>query len=296
MLADTQSARGLHPFGTGMFSQIYVLLVGLIGFPPQVLPYPQNVEPWHPHTSTDHYHSDYIYPKTSPSKTTFLPKPQYCPETGRTVCQNISYYPGDYIFHVVAGTKAKRFNFTSVFFDERNGDAEPNTSLLPDEPPDSDEHEHNDEMSDDNPKSTHPPWNYYGHNQGYGKGYAPSRAHPYYRHRSRRQRDEEPLCAVRTMFILPEAGLTDRSQWKFVINVPDRDPRFKQVIRVDVCSSPEEACASKISLPPGYESKCKQKYSKKSLVTLDGDGQGTSQDQVFVPTCCVCQLMLITQN
>ncbi|XP_076368729.1 uncharacterized protein LOC143256033 isoform X2 [Tachypleus tridentatus] len=320
-----------------MSTKIYVLLVGLIGFPPQVLPYPQNVEPWHPHTSTDHYHSDYIYPKTSPSKTTFLPKPQYCPETGRTVCQNISYYPGDYIFHVVAGTKAKRFNFTSVFFDERNGDAEPNTSLLPDEPPDSDEHEHNDEMSDDNPKSTHPPWNYYGHNQGYGKGYAPSRAHPYYRHRyvvsinrhessypcrpyfrhrsvvsansqsslfsrpnnrhrSRRQRDEEPLCAVRTMFILPEAGLTDRSQWKFVINVPDRDPRFKQVIRVDVCSSPEEACASKISLPPGYESKCKQKYSKKSLVTLDGDGQGTSQDQVFVPTCCVCQLMLITQN
>ncbi|XP_022238861.1 uncharacterized protein LOC106457290 [Limulus polyphemus] len=274
-----------------------LFLVGIIGDFQEVLPHPSHRGSWHPYTRGSHYYSDYSYPKTTPSKNIFLPKPQYCPETGRTVCENVPYYPAEYIFHLVAGTKARRFNFTSVFLDEREGDAEPNANLLPNQPPGPEEHHHH-HNGYTNHQPTHHPWyhgsSYYGRNQEYGHSYTPS--HPYYRHRGRRQQNEEPVCAVRTMFILPEAGLTDRSEWKFVVNVPDRDPRFKQVIRVDVCSSPGEACASQISLPPGYISRCRQKYSKKSLMTLDGDGQGTRQDQVFVPSCCVCQLSLITQK
>ncbi|XP_076369212.1 uncharacterized protein LOC143256211 isoform X2 [Tachypleus tridentatus] len=275
--------------------QLSLLLLGLLGHFPEVLSHPPYRGAWHPYSSDPYYYSPYVYPKLSPPKDIFLPKPQYCPETGRTVCENVPYYPADYIFHLIAGTRAIRFNFSSVFLDEREGDAEPNTSLLPDKPPDPKEHHHG------HSKLAYYPWYHgtphYSHKRTYGHSYLPSYpSHPHYRHRGRRQQDEEPACAVRTMFILPEAGLTDRSEWKFVVNVPDRDPRFKQVIRVDVCSSPGEACVSKITLPPGYISRCRQKYSKKSLVTLDGDGQGTRQDQVFVPSCCVCQLSLVTQK
>ncbi|XP_076358866.1 uncharacterized protein LOC143251452 isoform X1 [Tachypleus tridentatus] len=285
---------------------IIVFLVQLI---PQVFPHPPYRGPWRPSMSEVVYYSE--YPKTSAPKTSFLPKPQYCPETGRTVCENVPYYPSEYIFHLVAETKAVSFNFTSVFFDEHDGDSEPNMKLLPPDPKKVEQNSQTPHQQEIN-KRNRPIWSHYGYDRGYEIGYAPTYSHSYYHHRPlysnecqsssvhlyrrRRQKEEEPLCAIRTMFILPEAGLTDQSQWKFVVNIPDKDPRFKQVIRVDVCSAPNEACANKISLPPGYESRCKQKYSKKSLVTLDGDGQGTSQDQIFLPTCCVCQIVLIIQK
>ncbi|CAN7991220.1 unnamed protein product [Ixodes pacificus] len=112
-----------------------------------------------------------------------------------------------------------------------------------------------------------------------------------YRDLVKRAPEVDPACLVRTMFVSPKAGLNDRSEWKYVVNVQERDSRAKQVIRVDVCRSPDRSCSSVISLPFGYMSRCRQKYLKKKLLSLDSDGEGTSEDNFFVPSCCVCELV-----
>ncbi|RWS15752.1 uncharacterized protein B4U79_08225, partial [Dinothrombium tinctorium] len=110
--------------------------------------------------------------------------------------------------------------------------------------------------------------------------------------RSKRQAENgEELCNTRRMYFSPKVGLTDRSEWKYIINLGERDPNIKQVIKVDVCISPNEPCSNQISLPFGFVSRCKQKYIKKKLLALDADGQGTSSDNFFVPSCCVCEIV-----
>lgn len=59
--------------------------------------------------------------------------------------------------------------------------------------------------------------------------------------------------------------------------------------------SVDEACSSTISLPFGYTSVCKQKYLKKKLLSLDIDGRGLSEENFFVPSCCVCELVRSTK-
>lgn len=64
------------------------------------------------------------FPKPSPVK--YLPGPQYCPETGRTVCSKVSpYYPLDEVLMVVKMMQATRFNLSSEFVDESENASEP---------------------------------------------------------------------------------------------------------------------------------------------------------------------------
>lgn len=57
--------------------------------------------------------------------------------------------------------------------------------------------------------------------------------------RMKRQTDEEEIedvCRTQKQFISPRAALNDRAEWKYIVNLGDRDPRLRQVIKVDVCS------------------------------------------------------------
>lgn len=51
----------------------------------------------------------------------------------------------------------------------------------------------------------------------------------------RRNQDVEVACQVQSTYVPPRAALSDSSEWKYIINVPERDRRFSQVVRVDVC-------------------------------------------------------------
>lgn len=57
--------------------------------------------------------------------------------------------------------------------------------------------------------------------------------------RMKRQADDEEIedvCRTQKQFISPRAALNDRAEWKYIVNLGDRDPRLRQVIKVDVCS------------------------------------------------------------
>ena len=46
----------------------------------------------------------------------------------------------------------------------------------------------------------------------------------------------ESVCRTQKRFISPRAALNDKAQWKYIVNLGDRDPRLRQIIKVDVCS------------------------------------------------------------
>nr|XP_046919889.1 rho GTPase-activating protein gacU-like [Dermatophagoides farinae] len=113
--------------------------------------------------------------------------------------------------------------------------------------------------------------------------------------RYKRQADEapisiEPLCPSRTILLEPKAALNDRRQWKYVVNLADRDRRLRQAIKVEVCMTPNAPCSNQISLPFGFVSRCRQKYIKKKLISLDESGQSISSENFFAPSCCVCEV------
>lgn len=57
--------------------------------------------------------------------------------------------------------------------------------------------------------------------------------------RYKRQAEEEEVesvCRTQMQFISPKVALNDKAEWKFIVNLAERDPRLKQVIKVDVCS------------------------------------------------------------
>lgn len=255
---------------------------------------------WRAYTSSSYYYTDYTFPKPQ-SKHKFVPGPQYCPDTGRTICKGVRNYPEDHIYQIVSSTKARRFNFTTVFMDERDGDIEPNNELLPEGPP---KVQHDGYVVyqtavhyDYHLPSASVPWRYTA-GPATSSALTAQTIHRRRRPIIRRQREEEenPACSVRTMYVSPQAALNDNSEWKYIINVQNRDSRFKQVIRVDMCQSPDEPCSREISLPFGFVSKCKQKFIKKKLLALDADGQGTSAENFFIPSCCVCHITRTTQR
>lgn len=56
---------------------------------------------------------------------------------------------------------------------------------------------------------------------------------------SRRKRTTEnsvePACETRHLYISPKAALSDKNQWKYIVNVQERDPRIRQIVRAEIC-------------------------------------------------------------
>ncbi|CAL1282896.1 unnamed protein product [Larinioides sclopetarius] len=149
------------------------------------------------------------------------------------------FHLSEHIYQLVSSTKARRFNFTTVFMDERDGDVEPNNELLPEGPP---KVQHDGYVVyqtavhyDYHLPSASVPWRYAA---------APAATtintqtiHRRRRPIIRRQLDnvEKPACQARTRYVPPQAALNDNSEWKYIVNVQNKDVRFRQIIRVDVC-------------------------------------------------------------
>ncbi|KAF7489951.1 hypothetical protein SSS_04831 [Sarcoptes scabiei] len=189
------------------------------------------------------------FPKPSPVK--YLPGPQYCPETGRTVCSKVSpYYPLDEVLMVVKMMQATRFNLSSEFVDESENASEPF--------PNEDYEEYGD-------------FDTFSPSFDSGRSYREdnivmmrsiiNNLHHNNRHIFREQFDHfllllilEQLCPSRVILLEPKAALNDRRQWKYVVNLAERDPRLKQAIKVEVCTTPNAPCNNQISLPFGYVS------------------------------------------
>lgn len=46
----------------------------------------------------------------------------------------------------------------------------------------------------------------------------------------------EDVCKTKHIIIEPKVALNDRSEWKYIVNLGERDVRLRQTIRVELCS------------------------------------------------------------
>ncbi|KAI5726904.1 hypothetical protein M8J76_010830 [Diaphorina citri] len=96
------------------------------------------------------------------------------------------------------------------------------------------------------------------------------------------------LCPTRSQFVMPQAAVNNKGNWMYVVNINEVDNRYKQLVKSEVCLSTE--CNGVCGLPPGYTSRCEQKYVQKRLIALQGEGNQLYTDVFWIPSCCVCQI------
>ncbi|EFA04589.2 protein spaetzle 5 isoform X1 [Tribolium castaneum] len=98
----------------------------------------------------------------------------------------------------------------------------------------------------------------------------------------------QTLCTSRSQYIMPRAALNNKGNWMYVVNMPELDNRFSQLVKSETCAS--QTCSGLCGLPVGYTSRCEQKYVQKRLVALEGAGNELYTDVFWFPSCCVCTI------
>ncbi|KAG8037699.1 hypothetical protein G9C98_005910 [Cotesia typhae] len=99
------------------------------------------------------------------------------------------------------------------------------------------------------------------------------------------------LCPTESNYITPRAGLNNKGNWMYIVNLPHTRDNYSQLIKSEICRA--TMCNGICSLPLGYTSKCEQKYVQKRLVALEGSGDRLYTDVFWIPHGCSC---LITPN
>ena len=75
----------------------------------------------------------------------------------------------------------------------------------------------------------------------------------------------------------------------FIVNQLVGSEEYFQIVRVSICSSPEEECGDG-GLFSTVSTKCMQEYSDRKLVALSETGQELVVDTFAFPSCCTCMV------
>ncbi|CAI6352701.1 unnamed protein product [Macrosiphum euphorbiae] len=101
----------------------------------------------------------------------------------------------------------------------------------------------------------------------------------------------ESYCESKTEVIFPEAGLTTKNEWRYIVQTPENnnnDTFIKQGILVEKCIDTSVPCKFDDTLPLGFVSTCIQKYIIKRLISIEGSHH-FYYDTFKMPSCCQCK-------
>lgn len=109
--------------------------------------------------------------------------------------------------------------------------------------------------------------------------------------------DGQPLCASRETIIYPKMGQTAKNTWMYIVN----SKRYQQGIRVEMCDRVDGPCewpsgggggggGRAVYWPQGMRSVCRQKFTYRQLLAVDGYGRPV-MDAFRMPCCCSCVLV-----
>ncbi|XP_037942183.1 protein spaetzle-like [Teleopsis dalmanni] len=101
--------------------------------------------------------------------------------------------------------------------------------------------------------------------------------------------DESFLCDSEEKIIFPKAQLSKNNELLFIVN---DDDKFKQGLRVELCSNEENRCKYADLLPNGVDATCKQNHIYRTLIAITPNGTVVT-DQFKVPSCCKCILKTV---
>eukprot|EP00102_Acyrthosiphon_pisum_P019606 XP_016656816.1 PREDICTED: protein spaetzle-like [Acyrthosiphon pisum] len=100
----------------------------------------------------------------------------------------------------------------------------------------------------------------------------------------------ESFCESKTEVIFPEAGLTSKNEWHYIVQIPETNDNgtfIKQGVLVEKCIDTRVPCKFDDTLPLGYVSTCIQKYIFKRLISIGGSHH-FYYDTFKMPSCCQC--------
>ena len=96
------------------------------------------------------------------------------------------------------------------------------------------------------------------------------------------------ICDVKTSYITPRAAKNKDGKFRFIVNHPDGDDEYIQLVRVAVCSGAGAECGGGRLAGAGVETRCQQEFSDHKLVTLGESGEELVVDTFSFPSCCTC--------
>lgn len=100
--------------------------------------------------------------------------------------------------------------------------------------------------------------------------------------------NDEALCEFSDEVIYPQSGVTHDDIPFFIVNTQQQ-----QGVRVEKCRDPDLPCSSKISLPLGYKSVCRQNYVYRELISPSNDLTALEKRNFKFPSCCSCMLQRV---
>lgn len=104
---------------------------------------------------------------------------------------------------------------------------------------------------------------------------------------NRNSLDESYICASSERTIFPKIAKNKRDEWKYIINQGDKNGYVQGVV-VETCRSHGRPCELfGSSLPEGYTTECKQKYTYRRLISITDSGQ-VVHDSFQMPSACCC--------
>lgn len=91
-------------------------------------------------------------------------------------------------------------------------------------------------------------------------------------------------CDSNAIVIYPRIALSVDNHWNYIIN----QDLFAQGVRVEICTN-NDKCLFTSVLPNGYQSRCRQKFVERTMLSLDKSGN-TVKDLFKFPSHCECVL------
>jgi len=103
-------------------------------------------------------------------------------------------------------------------------------------------------------------------------------------------REEEftNICDLSTSYIRPRAAKNKDGKFRFIVNHPDGDDEYIQLVRVATCSGAGSECGRGQLEGAGVKTRCQQEYSDHKLVSLGESGEELVVDTFSFPSCCTC--------
>ena len=97
------------------------------------------------------------------------------------------------------------------------------------------------------------------------------------------------ICPINTEYVMPRAAMSKEGKFMFIVNQLIGSEEYFQVVRVSICSNPEEECGDG-GLFSTVSTKCMQEYSDRKLVALSETGKELVVETFSFPSCCSCMI------
>ncbi|VEN55743.1 unnamed protein product [Callosobruchus maculatus] len=98
--------------------------------------------------------------------------------------------------------------------------------------------------------------------------------------------DDDTPCPTMKTKKFPKRALSTRNVEQLIVNVND----FQQGVDLEICKNEGSSCKFAEFPPHSYTTQCKQKYSKRLLMTFNEGKNDTIFDTFEFPSCCVCSI------